>query len=96
MAEIKTRANVAKVSCVGGNIKPANKTIYVVDDPEEEIRIGASVTTISSSATVDYEDIQNKPQIQNVELSGNKTFEDLGAFSMSNSEIEDLINSQIF
>lgn len=91
MAVVKTRANVAKVCCVNNKTKPANEKIYVVDDPEEEIQIGASVTKVSASSAINYDDIQNKPQIQNVELQGNKTFEELGASSLTNSELEQLL-----
>lgn len=40
----------------------------------------------------DYEALSNKPKIESVELSGNKTLEDIGVLPLSNSEIQDLIN----
>ncbi len=43
----------------------------------------------------DYNKLANKPQIEGVELIDNKTFEQLGATSLSNMEIENLINLQI-
>ena len=39
--------------------------------------------------------IKNKPRIEDVELKGNKTFEELGAICLSNLEIEKLLNAQI-
>jgi len=41
--------------------------------------------------TNDYEVLKNKPQINDVTLSGNKSFEDLGLESITNSELEDML-----
>ncbi len=41
----------------------------------------------------DYVPLVNKPKINDVTLQGNKTFEDLGAESLSNIDIENIINS---
>lgn len=38
----------------------------------------------------DYDDLQDKPQIEGVTLGGNKTFDDLGLQPITNSEIEAL------
>lgn len=43
--------------------------------------------------TKDYNKLNNKPQINDVELIGNKSFEDLGAESLTNIDIENIINS---
>lgn len=43
--------------------------------------------------TGDYEKLVNKPTINNVMLVGDKTFDDLGLTSISNLEIENLINN---
>lgn len=45
------------------------------------------------SGTTDYREMLNKPQINNVELTGDKSFEDLGAETLSNIDIDNLINS---
>ena len=37
---------------------------------------------------VDYELLGNLPQIEGVELSGNKTFEDLGLTALTVAEVE--------
>ena len=42
--------------------------------------------------TNDYYMLTNKPRIENNELVGNKTFEDLGLVPLTNREIEDLLN----
>ena len=39
----------------------------------------------------DYEELINKPQINSVELIGNKSFEELGMLAMSNFDIDKLI-----
>ena len=41
----------------------------------------------------DYELLDNKPQIENVTLIGNKTFSELGISSLANTEIEMILNS---
>ena len=43
----------------------------------------------SGGGTTDYNDLENKPQINNVTLNGNKTTSDLGLFSGSYNELED-------
>lgn len=42
-----------------------------------------------------YNELVNKPQINSVELVGNKSFEDLEIQSLTNLEIENLINSVV-
>ena len=36
---------------------------------------------------INYEEIDNKPSIESIELIGNKTFEDLGIISITKSDI---------
>ena len=43
--------------------------------------------------TYDYEALENKPSIEGIELEGDKTFEELNLVSLSNLDIEDLINN---
>ena len=40
-----------------------------------------------------YSDLPDKPQINDVTLEGNKSFEDLGAETLTNIEINNIINS---
>jgi hypothetical protein len=57
-----------------------------------EILASASVTNkIQVNNTSNYNLLQNKPQIESVELSGNKSFNDLGLSNISNMWIEQLI-----
>ena len=44
--------------------------------------------------TLVYEELRGKPAINGVELSGDKSFEELGEFTMTNSEIKDIIDTQ--
>ena len=44
--------------------------------------------------TRDYNRLVNKPQINGVELVGNKSFEDLGEQTITNVELQSIINDQ--
>ena len=46
-------------------------------------------TTVNN--TSDYNDLTNKPQIESVELIGNKSFPDLGLANISNMRLEQLL-----
>lgn len=43
-------------------------------------------------ATGDYNDLANKPSINEVELKGNKTFEELGDHMLTNIEIKKIFD----
>lgn len=43
-----------------------------------------------------YEKLRNKPQIENIELIGNKSFEDLGMTEISNLEILEIANKILY
>lgn len=63
-----------------GNIAPT------FDLEVQEVMEGAGGTT-------DYEKLNNKPSVNDVELSGDKSLEDLGISPLSNSEIMEIINN---
>lgn len=42
----------------------------------------------------DYNQLSNKPSINGVELVGNKSFEDLGENTITNAELQSIINEQ--
>lgn len=44
-----------------------------------------------SGGTTDYEELDNKPQIEGVTLIGNKTFEELTLIHLTNLEIESML-----
>lgn len=59
---------------------------------------GREITTDSltgPAGTTDYEELENRPQIEGNVLTGNKTFEQLGLVELSNSEIQNIINSLV-
>lgn len=63
------------------------------EDSEQDISIEEEKVTITSPTS--YDQLEDKPKINDVELKGNKTFEDLGAESLTNIEIEEIINSVV-
>ena len=63
-----------------GNIAPT------IDLEVQEVMEGAGGTT-------DYEKLNNKPSINDVELSGDKSLGDLGISPLSDSEIMEIINN---
>ena len=46
---------------------------------------------LSTNGTNDYNDLIHKPQINGVELVGNKTPEDLDILPLTNAEIDELL-----
>lgn len=68
-----------------------------VDDADEELAIDVEdeeteqdVEVVEETATwnMDYNSLLNKPSINDVELKNDKSFEDLGAHTMTNMEIK--------
>lgn len=55
---------------------------------EQEQNIDFEVERYINIATSNYNDLTNKPQINSVELIGNKSFEDLGDHNLTNLEIK--------
>lgn len=56
------------------------------------IQASASVVNkVQVTNTSNYDLLSNKPQIESVELQGNKTFNDLGLSSISNMRLEQII-----
>lgn len=55
-------------------------------------RVAGLVAAGSSGAgTSDYERLRNKPQIESVELIGNKSFEELGLEPITSDELIDIL-----
>lgn len=67
-----------------------------------DLQVGAAGPTVRANlqvngagpggGTSDYEKLKNKPSIEDVELVGNKSFEELGLEKMDNMEILKLFN----
>lgn len=51
------------------------------------------VNEIEVNNTSNYNLLQNKPQIESVELLGNKSFNDLGLSNISNMQIEQILKN---
>lgn len=49
----------------------------------------------TAARTMDYENLSNLPKLNDVEIKGNKTFDDFGMSEASNIDIDELFN-QIF
>lgn len=59
---------------------------------DNEINASASmVNKVQVTNTSNYELLSNKPQIESVELTGNKSFNDLGLSNISNLRIEQIL-----
>lgn len=52
--------------------------------------LNGELTAPKSVGISDYEDLTNKPSIENVTLVGDKSFEDLGFYEASNQDILNL------
>lgn len=81
------------------NIGYNNKNINIETDNEENININNRSPKIETETTFtkqlianDYNYLENKPKIENIELKGNKSFEDLGAIGLTNIEIEKMFS----
>ena len=57
------------------------------NDEAHEVELDA----MYGSGTADYNKLKNKPRIEGVELTGDKSFEDLGATALTNEELEALL-----
>lgn len=70
----------------------ADKIIRIKRENREQA-IGVTRERVVIRLVTSYEQLDNLPQINDVALIGNKSFEDLGAESLTNLEIEAIINS---
>lgn len=70
----------------------ADKTIRIKRENREQA-IGVARERVAIRSVTSYEQLDDLPQINDVTLIGNKSFEDLGAESLTNLEIEAIINS---
>lgn len=60
------------------------------EDGEEEIRVGGEPLKIGAST---YAGLPDKPAINDVTLEGNKSFEELGHYALTNIEIENILKN---
>ena len=70
---------------------PVSVSVRVRDTGGEvRMRVNESIRP-GSGVSSDYEDLSNKPSIEDVVLMGNKSFSDLGLEALTNEEIEALL-----
>lgn len=67
----------------------------IIDDNGSQVTIEPEESHIVKVLYKNYENLNNKPKIEGVELVNNKTFKELGAKSLTNLEIEKLLNLQV-
>jgi hypothetical protein len=60
-------------------------------DLNDRIESGGGTGGGGTSGTLNYNRLYNKPKINGVELSGNKTNEDIGIGAITNTELNDLL-----
>lgn len=73
------------------NILEENNVTIVGENYEEIVETEPEyINIVGADAIVDYEQAINKPKINNVELSKNKTFEELGFREITNLELNDI------
>ena len=63
--------------------------VKITDDTTKKVNLKTEINYVSNN---DYEKLMNKPQINDVELVGNKSSRDIGIFDLSNAEIDRLVN----
>lgn len=76
------------------NAEDIEQAIFTFSPASESI-LGVGSENITVRNVSDYEELDNLPQINDVTLIGNRSFEELGAESLSNLEIESIINSVV-
>lgn len=76
-------------------IIPTTETGELVVEVNEEDDLRVDGGDDSVKVIRDYNQLKNKPMIEGVTLTGDKTFEELGFLEISNSEIQDIINALV-
>lgn len=74
------------------NIELDKENLDIILDEQNSIDAEIENSDIvPTGTTTDYEKLNNKPKIEGVELVDNRSFEDLGMKSLTNSELENLL-----
>lgn len=64
--------------------------LTVKESPPRRISLRESLINVE---TTDYSKLENKPQIEGTELVGNRSLEDIGLQVISDSSIDEIIDS---
>lgn len=70
------------------NVAENNVGLSVNAVPNVELQVAESLT---SGGTTNYNALNNKPQINSVQLIGNKSFDDLGMSALTNMDILNIL-----
>lgn len=99
---VEIQGNVQENTSITGNIKEdislqgsIKKEASLQGQIQEDASIQGHLNYSSYELNRDYNRLVNQPSIEGVTLIDDKTFEELGALSLTNTEIENLINSQV-
>lgn len=74
-------------------IIPTTENEELIIDAYEEDELQIDNNDSGVKLINDYDQLKNKPKIEGNVLVGDKTFEDLGLSELTNTEIQDIINS---
>lgn len=75
-------------------VAEGGETLIMSQAPEQEAQLdGIGNESIVVRNVTSYNSLDDKPSINEVTLIGDKSFEDLGAETLTNLEIESIINS---
>lgn len=72
-------------------VKDRTQTVRISPIQKDSVKVGIK-SAVNYIYDLDYTDLKNKPSINDVELVGNKTSEDIGISTISNSQISKLID----
>lgn len=73
----------------------AEQAITLSEEGSSEQLVTIAQEPLIVGAVTSYNKLNDKPQINDVELIGNRSFEELGAESLTNIDIENIINSVV-
>lgn len=68
-----------------------NKQVEPID--KINLTFGVNIRPVIGGGTTDYDKLKNRPSINGVVLTGNKTNEDIKIHALTNEEIESLLKS---
>lgn len=66
-----------------------NIPLQLSEVPNLNLQVGETINIVDG--TNNYNSLKNKPQINSVELQGNKTFDDLGMSALTNIDIFNIL-----
>ena len=83
-------ADIIDVKTLDFTIDEDENLDFTIDS--DDISLDFTVDPFVNVATNNYNELINKPQINSVELQGNKSFEELGDHTLTNLEIKTIFD----